>query len=128
MVSLGLLNDSGIYHNNKRETLYHVESKRILAQVRRWRNNYLLKPLNLSDRAVHLLKVGVGNYQWPLHARRSVVEPATTPLSIWHKRLGHPNFPSLKTYLNHLNIPYTDDFIGYIRDSCLRAKATKTYC
>ncbi len=31
LVSLGLLNNSGIYHNNKRETMYHVESQRVLA-------------------------------------------------------------------------------------------------
>ena len=63
LVNLGLLNDSGIYHNNKWETLYHVKSKRVLAQARRWRNSYLLKPLNFSDGAVHLLKVGNGDYQ-----------------------------------------------------------------
>ena len=128
LVSLGLLNDSGIYHNNEQETLYHVESKRILTQARRWRNSYLLRPLNLSDGAVHLLKVGNNDYQWPPHALRSVVQPKTTPLSIWHKRLGHPNFPALKAHLNRINIPYTDDSSGYICDSCLRAKATKIYC
>ena len=68
LVSLGLLKDSGIYYNNEREILYHVKSKRVLAQARRWRNSYLLKPLNLFDGAVHLLKVGNGDYQWPPHA------------------------------------------------------------
>ena len=77
LVSLGLLNDSRIYHNNKRETLYYVESKRVLAQARRWRNSYLLKPLNLSDGAVHQLKVSVGDYQWLPHALQSVLAPAT---------------------------------------------------
>ena len=128
LVSLGLLNDSGIYHSNERETLYHVDSKRVLAQAQRWRNSYLLKPLNLSDGAVHLLKINNNDYQWLPHALRSVAEPATTSLSTWHKRLGHPNFSSLKAYLNRLYIPYTDDSSGYICDSCLRAKATKTYC
>ena len=62
------------------------------------------------------------------HTLRSVVEPAITPLLIWHKRLGHPNFPSLKTHLNRLNIHNTDDSSRYICDSCLRAKAMKNYC
>lgn len=31
LVSLGLLNNSEIYHNNKKKTLYHVKSKKVLA-------------------------------------------------------------------------------------------------
>lgn len=101
MVSLSLLNDSEIYHNNKRKTLYHVDLKRVLAQVQRWRNSYLLKPLNLSDAAIHLLKINDNDYQSPVHTLQSSAEPsASTALSIWHKQLGHPNFPSLKAHLN----------------------------
>lgn len=33
LVSLKLLNNSGIYHNNKIETLYHVKSKTVSAKV-----------------------------------------------------------------------------------------------
>ena len=33
LVSLGLLNNSEIYHINKRKTLYHVESKKVLAKT-----------------------------------------------------------------------------------------------
>ncbi len=89
----------------------------------------MLKLLNLSDGAVHLLKINGDDYQWPAHALQSSEEPsASIPLSIWNKRLGHPNFPSLKTHLNRLNIPYTDNSSGYICDNCLWAKATKTYC
>lgn len=41
--------------------------------------------------------------------------------------MGHLNFSLLKTYLNYLNIKFNDNFDGYICDSCLQTKATKTY-
>lgn len=68
LVSLGLLNDSGILHDNENETLYQLGSKRVLAQARRWRNSYLLKPLNLFDAAVFLVKIDDKTYEWPPHA------------------------------------------------------------
>lgn len=35
LVSLGLLNDSGIFHDNENETLYQIRSKKTLAQAQR---------------------------------------------------------------------------------------------
>ena len=35
LISLGLLNNSNIFHNNKCENLYEVTSKRVLAQAKR---------------------------------------------------------------------------------------------
>lgn len=35
LVSLGLLNDSGIFHDNENETLYQIKSKQTLAQAQR---------------------------------------------------------------------------------------------
>ena len=89
----------------------------------------MLKPLNLSDGVVHPLRVDVDTYQGPLHVLRSSTTSSSTPLplSIWYKRLGHSNFSSLKTYLNHLNIKFNNNSDRYICNSCLRAKATKTY-
>lgn len=126
-MSLGLLNNSGIFHNNERENLYEVISKRVLAQAKRWRNSYLLQPLNLTDGAVHLLRVDAETYQ--PYVLRSSTTSSSAPLllSVWHKRLGHSNFSALKTHLNRLNIKFDDDSDRYICDSCLRAKATKTY-
>ena len=49
LVSLGLLNNSGIYHDNEHENFYQIGSRKVLAQAKRWRNSFLLKPLNLSD-------------------------------------------------------------------------------
>lgn len=56
-VSLVLLNNSGIFHNNENKILFQVESRQILAQAQRLRKNYLFKRLNLFDRAVNLLWV-----------------------------------------------------------------------
>lgn len=123
LVSLGLLNDSGIFHDNENETLFQVESRQILAQAQRWRNSYLLRPLNLSD---NLLRIDDQTYRSP-HVFQNTMTPATTTLTTWHKRLGHTNFFSLKTFLRHLDITYVDDSKDYICDSCQRAKATKVY-
>ncbi len=113
LVSLGLLNDSEIFHDNENETVYQIRSKKTLAQAQRWRNSYLLKPLNLSDGGVKLLRINDLTYQWPLHALQTVSPSSTVSLSTWHKRLGHTNFPSLKAFLRHLNLPYVDDSEGY---------------
>lgn len=128
LVSLGLLNNSGIFHDNGNETLYQLGSNRVLAQARRWRNSYLLKPLNLSDAAVFLAKIDDETYKWPPLAFLNTSSPQTfSPLTIWHKRLGHINFPSLKANLKKLEVGYTDDSESHICDSCQRAKATKIY-
>lgn len=128
LVSLGLLNNSGIYHDNENETLYEVKTRRILAQAQRWRDSYLLNSLNLSDGAVNLLRVDNSTYQWPPNILQTTASSSSTSLlSTWHKRLRHTNFPSLKTFLRRLGIPLNDDSNGYICDSCQRAKATKVY-
>lgn len=121
LVSLGLLNNSSIFYNNKYKNFHQITPKKVLAQVKQWKNSYLLRPLNLSDEAVHLLRVDVNTYQWPFYALQSSTTLFSTPLlfSIWHKHLGHSNFSLLKTYLNHLNIKFNDDFDGYICDNCL---------
>lgn len=128
LVSLGLLNDSGIYHDNENEVLYKINTRQTLAQAQRWRNSYLLRPLNLSDGTVNLLRVKSSTCQWPLNALQATTSSSSISLlSTWHKRLGHTNFPSLKTFLRRLKIPFSDDSNGYICDSCYRAKATKIY-
>lgn len=52
---------------------------------------------------------------------------STLPLSVWHKRLGHTNFLSFKTFLHRLKISFNDDSNGYICNSCQWAKAIKVY-
>lgn len=128
LVSLGLLNDSRIFHDNRNETLYQLGSKRVLAQARRWKNSYLLKPLNFSDAVVFLVKIGDEIYEWPPHAFLSSSSSQTfLPITTWHKCLSHTNFSSLKGYLKRLKVGYIDDSKGHICDSCQRAKATKVY-
>ncbi len=128
LVSLGLLNDNGIYYDNKNETLYEVNTRQTLAHVQRWRNSYLLKPLNLSDGAVNILRVDDSTYQWPTNILHTMANSShSTTLTTWHKRLGHTNFTSLKTFLRGLEIPFVDDSKNYICDSCNKVKATKVY-
>lgn len=128
LVSLGLLNDSGIYCDNESETLYEISTRRTLAQAQRWRNSYLLEPLNLSDGAVKILRVDDLTYRWPTNILHTTASSSTVPtLTTWHKRLGHTNFSSLKAFLRRLKIPFADDSKDYICDSCYRAKATKVY-
>lgn len=126
LVSLGLLNDHGVFHNNKDETLCDKRTKTPLAYAQRWRNSFLLQSLNLTDSVVNLTRINDDTYKLPtahIHQTTSVKLPLTT----WHKRLGHLNFPSLKQYLRQLDIDYLDDLLGQICDSCQRAKATKIY-
>ena len=124
LVSLGLLNNLGIFHNNEDEILYDKEIKTPLAYAQRWRNSFLLQPLNLSDSAVNLTHINNDIYKGPL-----IYQTTNTklPLTTWHKRLGHLNFALLKQYLRQLDIEYSNDLPGHICDSCQRAKATKIY-
>ena len=61
-----------------------------------------------------------------LHTR-SLSSQTSFSITIWHKRLGHTNFASLRRYLKRLGVDYVDDAEGHICDSCQRAKATKVY-
>lgn len=126
LVSLGRMNNSGIFYNNENKTLYDVKTRRTLAHAQRWRNSYLLKPLNLSDSAVFLTRIDDETYQYPPSTYVTTSNEKLL-LSTWHKRLGHLNFLSLKQHLKKLGTDYTDDSNGYTCDSCQRAKATKDY-
>lgn len=124
LVSLGLLNNYGIFHNNEDKTLYDKETKTPLAYAQRWKNSFLLQPLNFPDSAVNLMHVNDNTYIGP-HVHQTI--NTKLPLTTWHKRLGHLNFASLKRYLRELDIEYSDNSPGHICNSCQRAKATKIY-
>ena len=135
LLSLGLLNNSGIYHDNENETLYEIHSRQILAQAQRWRNSYLLKPLNLSDGAVNLLRVDNSTYQGQPNILHTTSSPTSIlSLSVWHKCLEHTNFPSLKTFLCCFNISFNDDSNGFsgeryfftFTDNCTKMMDTYT--
>lgn len=86
LVSLGCLDDSGIYYNNADKNLDHIKSRQVLAQVLLLNNSYLLIPLNLSD----------NNYKWPPGVLRTSSSSRPLSLTTWHKRLGHVNTPLVK--------------------------------
>lgn len=127
LVSLALLNNHSIFHDNENETLYNLETKEVLAEAKRWNNSFLLQPLNLSDAAVNLVKTLDETYQWPKMACHARLETAKQPLSTWHKRLGHLNLRSLRQHLKGLGIDYINERDNLVCDSCQRAKATKVY-
>ena len=63
LVSLGLLNNAGIYHDNKNQILYDKVSRKPLAFAQRWETSFLLHPLNLSASAINLLKANDNVYK-----------------------------------------------------------------
>lgn len=128
LLSLGLLNNSSIYHDNENKTFYKIHTRQVLAQAEWWRNSYLLKLLNLSDGTVNLLRVDNSTYQELLSILNTTLRPTSIfPLFVWHKCLGHTNFPFLKTFLHRLKISFNNNSNGYICNSYQRAKATKVY-
>lgn len=126
LVSLGLLNDAGIYHDNENQTLYDKVSRKPLAFAQRWETSFLLHPLNLSASAINLLKANNNVYENTMpQVQVHQTQNSRLPLTTWHRRLGHLNFPALKKHLKRHNIEYDDD--ERVCDSCERAKATKHY-
>ena len=125
LVSLGLLNNAGIYHHNEEETLYDLKSRKTLAFAKRYKTSFLLHPLNLSAAAVNLLRnneVYEGN-----GPSINQTQIGKLPLTLWHQRLGQLNLASLKKHLTRHNIEFVNDAEGFVCDSCERAKATKQY-
>ena len=126
LVSLGLLNDAGIYHDNENQILYDKVSRKPLAFAQRWETSFLLHSLNLSASAINLLKANNNVYENTMpQVQVHQTQNSRLPLTTWHQRLGHLNFPALKKHLKRHNIEYDDD--KRVCDSCKRAKATKHY-
>ena len=66
LVNHRLLKNNSIYHNNKHKNFYQIGLKKVLAQAKHWRNSFLLKSLNCSDGAMHLLRVDVDPIGFPM--------------------------------------------------------------
>lgn len=124
LVSLGLLNDAGIYHDNENQTLYDKVSRNPLAFAQRWETSFLLHPLNLSASAINPLKANNNVYENTMPQIHQT-QNSRLPLTTWHQRLGDLNFPALIIHLKRHNIEYNDN--ERVCDSCERAKATKHY-
>lgn len=128
LVSLELLNNNRILDDNENKTLYQLKSKKVLAQTKKQRNSYLLKPLNLSDKAIFLVKINNKMYEWPPQTFfSSLTSQIPLFITIWHNRFDYTNFTSLKKYLNRLKVDYVDNSESYICNSCQYAKKTKIY-
>lgn len=56
LVSLGLLNDIGIYHYHKNQRLYNQSTPKTFAFVEKYKTSFLLHPLNLSSAVIYLLR------------------------------------------------------------------------
>lgn len=62
LVSLGLLNDAGIYYDNENKSLYNKVSRKPLAFAQRRKTSFLIYPLNLSVSAINLLRTNSNVY------------------------------------------------------------------
>lgn len=66
LISLRLLNNSNIYYNNKYKSLYLINLRKILTQVKYWKNSFLFNLLNFFNSIMYLLRINVDIYQ-PCH-------------------------------------------------------------
>lgn len=98
LVSKGLLNDAGIFHHNEDQTLYYLESRKKLAFAEKYRTSFLLHPFTVFAAAVNPLRnneVYGGN-----EPSINQTQIGKLPLTLWHQRLGHLNFVSLRRHLS----------------------------
>lgn len=87
LVSLGLLNDAGIYYDNENQSLYNGISRRPLAFAQRWKTSFLLHPLNLFVSAANLLRIDDDVYQ-DTEPRIHQMQIDKLPLTTWHQWLA----------------------------------------
>lgn len=128
LVSLGLLNDHDIYHNNKNKALYDRKTKDVLAHTERWRNRFFLRPLNLFDATVQLISTSNNLYCWPdVFVHQISTSTGKKSLTTWHRQLVHLDFQTLRQYLRTFNIDFTNEPNEIICNSCQRVKATKIF-
>lgn len=123
LISLGLLNNPGIYHHNEDRTLYNQSSKKILAFAKKYKTSFLLHPLNLSSAAVKLLR------EYEVYKGPEVTQTQSNKLhlTLSHQSLDYLNFITLKKHLTYHNIEFINNAEEFICDSCKRAKAKKQY-
>ena len=107
--------------------MYQIKRSKPLAQAQHCKKCYILKPLIMSDGAVHFLLIDDMTYHLRLHALQRTSSLLAKALSPWHKRPFNINFSFVETFSCYLNISYTDDSDLYIYDSCQRAKVTNIY-
>ncbi len=122
LVSLGFLNNVGVYYDNERQALYDKISQKPLAFEKRWETKLFLHPLNLFISATNLLKAQDNIYQ-DAEPKVNQMQSDKLPLTIWHKQFGHLNFPNLRKHLAYHNICYIDD--ERVCNICISARERK---
>lgn len=126
LVSLGLLNDIGIYHDNKNQILYNKVSPKPFAFTQHWDTSFLLHLLNLPVSAINLLKANNNVYKNIMpQVQVYYTQNSRLFFTIWHQQLNHLNFLALRQHLKHHNIKYNND--NHVYDNSKRVKATKYY-
>ncbi len=103
LISLSLLNNAGIYYNNEQQALYDKANRKPFAFAQRWERSFFIHPLNLSVSAANLLKAEGDLYQ-DTRPKMHQTQRDKHPLTVWHKRFVHLNFPALRRHLAHHNI------------------------
>jgi hypothetical protein len=134
LVSLSTITKKGdIWWDQKRELLYLGKTRQEIGHVLPWKKSFVLRTQDIpdDDLAVHLTQmVNSDVFQWPKEEFEWVLHTTKKPesLKLWHTRLAHLNFPTLRAYLKSLSINFIDDVNDtYLCDSCALAKATKSY-
>lgn len=123
-MSLELLNNIGIFYDNKCQALYNKKSWRLLTFAQYWERSFFLHLLNNSDSVVNLLKVKNNIYMDKL-PKFYQTQNTKLLLIILYKYFGHLNFPALWKHLTQYDIYYKDNKSQY--NSCKRAKVIKHY-
>lgn len=121
LVSLSLLNDVGIYHHNKDQTLYNQSIQKTFAFAERYKTSFLLHLLNQSSTVVHLPR----SHKVYQTSEINHTQSDRLHLTVWYQRLGQLNFTTIKKHLAYHNIDFINDVEEFICDSCKRVKAKK---
>lgn len=109
LISLAKLNDVGLYWDNKTWNLYDAKGTgHIVGYVPKWRQNWIFRiwDMDRGDIAVGITRIDANTYQWPMDNTffvLSVTPGKSEKLSVWHSRLAHLNFVTLRKYLKRLH-------------------------
>ena len=134
LISLAKLNDIGLYWDNCTWALYDAKGTgNPVGYIPKWQQSWVFRlwTMDIEDIAVGITRIDEKTYQWPqdqlpkvLSLRSSSVEK----LSLWHSRLGHLNFTTLRTYLKQLHINFLNNILGdFVCKPCELSKAKKRY-
>lgn len=73
-------------------------------------------------------KAANGGYEWPASDESKFFAYSATiksPLPIWHSRLEHPSFSTLKTIVSHYSLPVSNKDSSLLCNACSISKSHK---